>query len=80
MRYIIDHTSLHFGIPELIALIFMLVVIVIVWKKLKNLKDRQKDLEDKAAALSSGAAMEAMEEGLGKIYDDVTEAAPEAKE
>lgn len=53
MRFLIDHTSLAFGIPEAIALVFMLVIVVMVWKKSKKLKEAQKELEEKVAGLNA---------------------------
>lgn len=53
MRFLIDHTNLHFGIPEAIALVFMLVIVIMVWKKSKKLKEAQKELEEKVAGLNA---------------------------
>lgn len=62
MRYIIDHTSFSFGIIELIALIFMLAIIFIVWRNLKKLKDEQDVLEEQASAVNAELTMDAAEQ------------------
>ena len=50
MRYIISNTCFAFGIPELIALLFMVGVIVVVWRKTKKLKKEHQELMDQLGA------------------------------
>ena len=73
MRYIIDHTNLHFGIPELVILLFMLVVIFIAWRKTKKLKEKNQTLADKLAEITSAGTLEEAEEVLEKISVDLGE-------
>lgn len=74
MRYIIDHTNLSFWIPELIALIFMLGAIFVVWKNLRKLKKRHEELEEMVEALGTADDVkEEAKEVLEKISVDLGE-------
>lgn len=47
MQYILDHTTVAFGLIDILSLVVLAAAIVIVWRKLKKMKDRQDELEKK---------------------------------
>lgn len=47
MQYILDHTTVAFGLIDILSIVVLAVAIVIVWRKLKKMKDRQDELEKK---------------------------------
>ena len=67
MSYLISHTSFAFGIPELIALIFMIGVIVLVSVKLKKLKDAHEELANKCATMNADKVMESKRKSWQRI-------------
>lgn len=47
MQYILDHTTVAFGLIDILSIVVLAVAVVIVWRKLKKMKDRQDELEKK---------------------------------
>ena len=47
MQYILDHTTVAFGLIDILSIVVLAAAIVIVWRKLKKMKDRQDELEKK---------------------------------
>ena len=47
MQYILDHTTVAFGLIDILSIVVLAVAVAIVWRKLKKMKDRQDELEKK---------------------------------
>ena len=54
MQYILDHTTVAFGLIDILSLAVLAAAIVIVWRKLKKMRDRQEELEKKLSENYAG--------------------------
>lgn len=56
MDFIIEHTRIGFEIPELIALVFLIAVVVFFFVRSRQMKKSEEELEDQIKDLQSQRA------------------------
>lgn len=54
MDFIIEHTRIGFEIPELIALIFLIAVVIFFIVRSRQMKKAEEELEDQIRDIQSG--------------------------
>ncbi len=47
MQYILDHTTVAFGLIDIVSIVIFVAAAVIVSRKLRKMKERQENLEKK---------------------------------
>lgn len=58
MGFIIEHTRIGFELPELIALIFLIAVVVFFIVRSRQMKKAEEELEDQIRDIQSGKSSE----------------------
>ncbi len=58
MDFIIEHTRIGFEIPELIALIFLIAVVVFFFVRSRQMKKAEEELEDQIMEIQNESAKE----------------------